>query len=68
MMVLFTLPCRGLMAVEAVDARSGMQAHLVFVDDRILSARVTLGAFSARTNRHLAWHEMSDQYCNRRSG
>jgi hypothetical protein len=45
-MILFILTGCGLMAVKAVHAFPGMQTHLVFVNHRILSARVTLRALS----------------------
>ena len=38
------------MAVEAVHALASVQAHLVFVDYRILQPRMTLGAFARRAH------------------
>ena len=45
-MVLLLLSGRGLVALEAVHAFAGVRAHFIFVDDRILSASVALGAFA----------------------
>ena len=44
--VLLLLAIRRLVAVQAVDALPGVDAHLVFVDDGVLQAGVTLGAFA----------------------
>jgi hypothetical protein len=45
-MILFALAGSGLMAVEAVHTFLGVQAHLVFVNHRILSPGVAFSAFS----------------------
>lgn len=45
-MILFVLAGSGLMAVEAVHTFLGVQAHLVFVNHRILSPGVAFSAFS----------------------
>ena len=49
-MLLLLLAGGRLMAVEAVDALLGVQAHLVLVDDRILLPLVALGAFAGRAH------------------
>ena len=45
-MILFVLAGSGLMAVEAVHTFLGVQAHLVFVNHRILSPGVAFSTFS----------------------
>ena len=50
MVILFLLSGGGLMAVKAIHAFGCVQAHFIFVNYGILSARMTLGAFSGRTN------------------
>ena len=49
-MVLFLLSGRGLVALEAVHALARVQAHFIFVDDRVLGASVTLGAFAGSSD------------------
>jgi hypothetical protein len=49
-MVLLFLVGGGLMAVEAVDALDCVPAHFVFVDDGVLRAGVTFGAFAGSTD------------------
>jgi hypothetical protein len=49
-MVLFFLVGGGLVAVEAVDALGCVPAHFVFVDDGVLRAGVTFGAFAGSTD------------------
>ena len=44
--VLFLLVGGGLMALQAIHAVAGMRAHLVFVNNRVLRARVAFGAFA----------------------
>ena len=49
-MVLLLLSGRGLVAFQAVHALAGVQAHFIFVDDRVLGASVTLGAFAGSSD------------------
>ena len=46
-MILLLLALGGLVAIQAVHALFGVDAHLVLMDDRILQARVTLGTLAA---------------------
>src|ERR1700733_7109935 len=48
-MVLLLLAGRGLVAVETVHPLLGVQAHLIFVDHRILGPSMTFRAFSGGT-------------------
>ncbi len=44
--IFLVLPGRRLVTIQAIHAFLRVPAHFVFVDDRVLSARMTLGAFS----------------------
>ncbi len=45
----------GLVAVKAVHALFGVRGHLVFVDNRVLEPRMTLGAFARRPHKVGGW-------------
>ena len=49
-MIFLLLARRGLVALKAIDPFAGMRAHLVLVNDRILSTGVAFRAFPCRAH------------------